>query len=394
MITIALIIPQIGGGGAEKVAADLSLFFTKRGYRVVFFVQSLPTQSSYEFAGEVVTVPIIGESYTGNFLLDLKLLLKQSYILRKKKKEYKVKIAISFMQNSNLINIVSKGKEKVIVTLHNVVSRRNDLQSSIAHNRWTYRFIYQMANKIIFVSKYCRNDWINHYGDMFHKTRVIYNPFGKRRKSETENTLDYGENVVISVGRMEGIKRPWHIIRMFSKVSKAIPDAKLILLGDGVLLLLMKKLAKEMGLEEKAIFLGHVKNVEKYLKIAKVFVMTSSSEAFPCSAVEAISCGVPVVANDCPGGLRECIGIKEKKIDEKLVRGICGVITPCLDGRKYTAFDSLTHEEEMMADEVIYILSDKKIQETYTSNCYKFSKKFDINRIGAMWEKLFKEIVD
>lgn len=385
--TIGLVLPKICDGGAEKVAADLSIYFERKGYKVVFFVKNKPSYKAYKYAGEVVVIPMSQIDNTLTTLEQLKILFQDAKELRRKKKEYKVDVVISFMQHANLLNILSRRNEKVIATLHSVVSN-NELKE-IIYQRWIYKFVYQLADKIILVSKYCKKDWIDNYGDLLHKTSYIYNPIGESRETKDKDLLNMKKsNTVISVARFHSVKQPWHIIRMFSKVVKEIPDAKLLMLGDGELLPLMKKLAKDMGMEENISFLGHVENVDDYLNMSKVFVVASKREAFPCSVIEAMRCGVPVVANNCPGGIKEALGARKEENTKKITLCACGRITPYLDGKKYGAKDKISVEEEHMANEVIKILLNSNLHNRYSNNCKKYAKRYHIDTVGSKWEKI------
>lgn len=288
-----------------------------------------------------------------------------------------------------MMNILSRCHDKVIVTMHNVVSKRKEIPVSICNNKWVYRYLYQLADFIVFVSKYCQRDWNEHYGDALHKTRLIYNPVRKMNGTESKLT-GYGNNLVLFLARFDGIKRPWHVIRMFSRVLERVPDARLLMLGEGMLLDPMKELVNAMGMGENILFAGQVGNVEDYLKIAKVSVLASASEAFPCSVIEAMKCGVPVVANDCPGGIREALGAKRKSGEHGIELAACGLITPCLDGKKYSAADELSAEEKYMADAVVRLLTEQKLYSECSRRCKQRAEKFDLERIGSIWEEIIK----
>lgn len=374
MKRIALIVPSIEGGGAEKVAADLSLYFARKGYEVFFLVRDMPLSGGYMHSGRVIQIPLT-YNREKNIYRSLELLYNEADYLRKMKEAYQIDISISFMQSCNLLNILSRVDDKIIVSLHSVVSERKETFGNIATNKWVFRYVYQMADHIIFVSEYCRKDWIRHYGDMLHKSEVLYNPIGQIRSSNKIDSKKYGMQVIISVARMDRIKRPWHIVRMFSRVLSVYPQAQLLMLGDGELLSVMRKLAKEMGMKNNVHFLGNVENVDDYLDIAKVFVLASASESFGCSVVEAMRSGVPIVANYCPGGIKEIL-------DDK-----CGIITSYLRGNQHDLPGELSKEEDEMADAVIRVLSDNILYDKLSRACKKEARQFDLNKVGLLWEK-------
>ncbi len=387
---IAMILPSIGGGGAERVAADLSLYFSANGYDIFFFVKHRGMGTmAYPHIGHETIIPMTYMDQKKSDIKTLGTLCREAGVLRQMKKEYGIDISISFMPESNMLNLLSRYHDKVIVTIHHVVSKRRELARSVCNNKWIYRYLYQLADYIVLVSKYCQRDWIKHYGDAFHKTRLIYNPVRKMKCTDSKLT-GYGSNVVLFLAKFEGIKRPWHIIRMFSRVLEKIPDAKLLMLGDGILMSSMKELSKTMGMEKNIVFAGRVENVEDYLKIAKVSVLASASEAFPCSVIEAMKCGVPVVANDCPGGIREALRIRKQSDKSEIKRADCGFITPFLDGKKYSASDELSIEEKYMADAVVRLLTGQSLYEECSQACIQRAKKYDLERIGLIWEGLIQ----
>lgn len=128
---IAIMIPALSGGGAEKVAADLSIYFEKKGYEILIFVDRRQKATEYQHGGKIVCV----DRVTGNISEDSKAvlvrnLLKDADIYRNLKKRYRIDITLSFMQVHNLLNILSRCDDKVIVTIHSVMSQRKDLYHS------------------------------------------------------------------------------------------------------------------------------------------------------------------------------------------------------------------------------------------------------------------------
>ena len=105
-----------------------------------------------------------------------------------------------------------------------------------------------------------------------------------------------------------------------------------------------------------------------------------------------MSYGVPVVAADCPGGIREIIvgkGMNLTEIKEAtVVRG--GVLTPKLDGKKYGAEIPLIKAEIEMAKGVIYLLDNEILRSVLVKNCLNICKLFEEKRISKKWIKLIR----
>ena len=149
---IAIMIPTISSGGAEKVAADMSIYFQQRGFEVFIFVEYMQKLKDYAHGGKLICVErklSIKSGYSSRKMLFG--LIQQANIYRGLKRKYKIDITISFLQLSNLLNIISRDRDKVVVTLHSVMSYRTD----------QYRLLgYGKKNIYIFVNYFMKSEKI------------------------------------------------------------------------------------------------------------------------------------------------------------------------------------------------------------------------------------------
>lgn len=132
------------------------------------------------------------------------------------------------------------------------------------------------------------------------KSVIISNPVGiPNAQWKLEGTKD-----IVCVARMEmRQKRHDLLFQAFQKVCNSLPEIKLHLYGDGGDLQKTKDLAQEMGIAERVVFHGNVKNVKEQIGAYRVSVLTSDYEGMPNTLLEAMALGMPVVATDCsPGG--------------------------------------------------------------------------------------------
>lgn len=86
------------------------------------------------------------------------------------------------------------------------------------------------------------------------------------------------------------------LINAISLVKEEIPKAKLLLAGEGTLLRECQKLAKELGVEHMVDFLGFRKDIEALLKMSDIVVASSKREGLPVNIMEAMACGLPIIA--------------------------------------------------------------------------------------------------
>jgi N-acetyl-alpha-D-glucosaminyl L-malate synthase BshA len=139
--------------------------------------------------------------------------------------------------------------------------------------------------------------------------------FAPIAKKAPHRCLGRSGPTAVHVSNFRAVKRvPW-LVRAFAKATKQ-RAANLVLVGDGPEQGACREIARELGIAERVVFLGERDALPELLAPADVFVLTSSSESFGLSALEAMSCGIPVVATDV-GGVSEVV-------DHGLTGLLCG----------------------------------------------------------------------
>ena len=163
-----------------------------------------------------------------------------------------------------------------------------------------YMFAVSRDNANIIKNRYKRDVQILHNGvniELFKRDEDIRKEYRKKYKLDNKKVL-------LSVGRIVG----WKGYQLVIKTIKDL-DVKYVLIGDGEYLNELKKLAKQENVDDKVLFLGSVSNKElyKYLNMGDVFVQPSiGHEAFGITIVEAMACGLPVIAS-YNGGMKDII---------------------------------------------------------------------------------------
>jgi N-acetyl-alpha-D-glucosaminyl L-malate synthase BshA len=143
---------------------------------------------------------------------------------------------------------------------------------------------------------------------------VRFAPDSHRRLAQLRGLLGPGADanaagespaVLIHVSNFRAVKRVDDVIRIFAEVHK-VRHSILVLIGDGPERSRVEALARQLGIHGAVVFVGKMQSFVELLQVSDVFLMPSESESFGLAALEALSCGVPVVASNI-GGLPEVV---------------------------------------------------------------------------------------
>lgn len=204
-----------------------------------------------------------------------------------------------------------------IITRVPFIGTEQSLGWGSGKSKWLRRLIYQRARLCIAASTAVANEFgmigmgntkIIPNGVDLEKFRPPGEIFHKETDRGDEALPIRDEFFILCVGRLEKVKGHQYLIDAFSKIIKEIPRAKLILVGDGSERRNFEKQAEELGVKDSVRFAGEIRHDElpHYYHQADVFVMPSLSEGFGITAIEAMACGVAVIATRV-GGLLDII---------------------------------------------------------------------------------------
>lgn len=292
---IALIGDCLAGGGAEKVHATLSNFFSQNKIEVhnIIFIDWV----TYDFSGKLVN---LGKMKSVKILDKLKRL----YFLKNYLLQNKFDFIIDFRYRVNAINEILISylvyKTPTIYTVHSGITENYIPKSSFLAN-----LIYG-KHTIVVVSKAIEKKLNRSLNSVL---TTIYNPFDINKIQILANKfIPQEKNYILAVGRMnEKVKQFDKLIEAYSISRLPNKEIKLLIIGEGKYLDELKELVFQKNLQDKVVFKNYQSNPHPYQKKALFTVVSSKNEGFPSVIIESLINETPVVSFDCFCGPSEII---------------------------------------------------------------------------------------
>lgn len=381
MSNLFLLITSLAGGGAEKVASELSLNLSPNIERQIV---TLTDEVSYPSNKPPLS---LGIKFQKPVVLSILYSFPLSIIKYKKLLiTHKPDVSLSFLTLDNFINIISTyGNRdiKTIISIHIALSMKfkNSLQDRIA--KLLIKNLYNQADLIVAVSEGVKNELVSDFNIESDKIKVLYNSvdISKIQKLSKECIDDeswFNEDIplIINIGRLTIQKGQWHLIRAFSEVRQ-YKKCKLVIRGNGELQAYLESLVKELNLSNDVKFLGWKENPYKYIAKSSFCVSSSLWEALPYALTESMACGCPIISTDCKYGPREILGENE-----------FGILVPPMDGKFRNALEPLSKNEKDLSRAMINFLDNAELRNFYAQKSKERVKHFAVDKCIKEYEKI------
>ena len=303
--------PTYGGSGA--VATELGLALAARGHEIHFITYELPFRLP-------VFVPHVTfhEVSMGQYPLfqfppyDLALAVKMHEVaLQHSLDLLHVHYAIPHATSAWLAKQMLAEAGRVmpfVTTLHGT-------DITIVGQDHSYhaitKFSIEKSDRVTAVSDFLKDETVRAFGCSNDRVAVIPNfvdpaVYTRDRHDPALKKQLAGERpVMIHISNFRPVKRVRDVVATFARVHETIPSV-LVMVGDGPDRAAAEDEARKLGVVENVRFLGRIDTVAPLLAIADVYLLTTDRESFGLSALEAMACGVPVVAAGV-GGIREVV---------------------------------------------------------------------------------------
>ncbi len=297
-------------GGSGVVASELAIGMSERGHEVhiVSYATPFRLQSFYQnlYMHEVgfATYPLLKYPPYALALATKIVELVETYQIELVHAHYAMPHATSAYLAKQILN--SNGI-KTVTTLHGTDIT---LVGADASFKKVIKFTIEQSDGVTAVSQYLKKRTIEEFG-IEREIRVIHNfidpgrPALSRNRCSREAYASDGEKILMHASNFRPVKRTEDVVRTFARVQELIP-AKLVLIGDGPEHPKVQQLVRDLDLTNSVHFLGEQDQLEPLFSCADLFLLPSEQESFGLTALEAMNCGVPVIATDI-GGLPELV---------------------------------------------------------------------------------------
>jgi N-acetyl-alpha-D-glucosaminyl L-malate synthase BshA len=297
-------------GGSGIVATELGLSLARRGWEVHFITYALPVRlKGFEenvFFHEVQTAnyPVLHHPpYTLSLAVKITE-VAETHGLDLVHVHYAIPHAVcAYLARRMML----PGALPVITTLHGTDITLVGVQPSF--HKIT-RFSIEQSDRVTAVSEFLRRKTVELFAvevpirvipnfvdpELFHPEKGGHPAFP---------FLDPGEKTVMHASNFRPVKRVDIVVRTFARLAAEVPS-RLVLVGDGPERWQAQELARSLGVEDRVFFLGIQERMETLLPLADLFLLPSEHESFGLVALEAMACGVPVIATS-RGGTNELV---------------------------------------------------------------------------------------
>jgi GalNAc-alpha-(1->4)-GalNAc-alpha-(1->3)-diNAcBac-PP-undecaprenol alpha-1,4-N-acetyl-D-galactosaminyltransferase len=360
---LVLVISQLGGGGAERVAATMANHWAAMGRAVTILSMDDGTVAPfYVLDARVVHVPLSIAGTSRGLLDAFSKNLHRIRVLRRAIRDREPDTVISFMDTTNVLTVFA--------------TRGLNVRTLVAEHQHPYRYrigalwtklrlvAYRLADRVVVLNEVTRAYFP---ASIQARTTVIPNPVVMDGWRPVTPGKPLTRPCAIAVGRLTEQKGHDILLEAFAKVKDQCPEWALVILGEGPLRTQLERLRDTLGLSERVSFPGTVSDPQTVLRQADLFVLASRWEAFPMALCEAMASGLPVLVTAYHAGVRD------------IVRdGIDGVIVP--------------HEDVgALAAAMGRLMADPAERQRLGARGAEITERYGKRQVMAMWEDLLRK---
>lgn len=299
MVKLAIFIPDMRGGGAERVALELIKGFVGRGHEVDLVVMRAEGELMALVPGQANIIDLNVERIRAS-------VRPLARYLKQRRPDALLALMWPLTAVAVVAKLIARSATRIAVSDHGLLSEQYAGRlGSLAALRVTIRLLYPRADVRIAPSRGIAADIGNLGGLKRESFKVIRNPVSVPPwpfEADEDADPSWGDATirVLTVGALKPEKDHGLLLNAFAEFSRG-REAQLTILGEGSLRPQLAALAGRLGIAERVHMPGFRTNPWPFYATAHLFVLSSQSEGFGNVLVEAMAAGIPIVSTDCAG---------------------------------------------------------------------------------------------
>ncbi len=297
---LAFVISDLGPGGTQRVLTTVTETLAARGVRICVITLAAPEGDFFALHAAITRLTIGGDRASSSLAGALAGNLRRLLALRRALKQAGATTVMSLIGVTNILTVLAGFG----LGLRIVISERNDPARQSLGRTWDRlrRLLYRRADLVTANSQAA----IAALAAYVPREKLAYLP-NPLPPQTAGSELAEAARVILNVGRLTAQKAQDVLIDAFASLAADHPEWRLELLGEGEAEAALRGRAEAFGLTPRVHFRGLSKDPWRHYHEAGIFVLASRFEGTPNALLEAMSCGLPVIVSDAPGGMRDLI---------------------------------------------------------------------------------------
>jgi glycosyltransferase involved in cell wall biosynthesis len=341
MLNILLCVPNLSGGGAERMVLTLAAALDRKGLGTRLFI--------HERWGQHMASLAPGQKVHFQH--------ERPY----RRKDMVMNMVGNFRQAGGCDVVIGaiEGRATITALFAGLLRRRPvilwvhcDWSQFSTHVSWRQRLalqFYRFADRVVCCSLGAQEAFATLVPAATPKLTTIYNGVGidevqrlSQEAIEAEHEVIFEKPVTVAVGRLD-VQKGFDILIRAHAQARASVDCNLVIIGEGPLHDDLLKCARDNGVADSVFLIGFQKNPFRYMRRAHAFAMSSRFEGFALVLVEAMACGTAVISTSCPSGPAEVLDhgrfglLVEPENPAALATSLVGVLIDPAERRRLSA---------------------------------------------------------
>jgi glycosyltransferase involved in cell wall biosynthesis len=301
---LAFLLPNMSGGGAERVALRLMEDFVGAGHEVDLLLMAAQGELLQALPPSIRVIDLKAPR--------IRNVVRPLYDYLRRERPDAIQILMWPLTVAGVIaHRLARSDARLVVADHTILSRHYGYFGALRRRLMaaSIRLFYPLADARVAVSSGAADDLVRLASLDRAAIEVVYNPVAHRPEGAAGGTSAiWGESEtrILTVGNLKPEKNHALLIRAFARAFRG-KSACLAILGEGAMRSELEAVAAAEGVSDRLLAPGFVGDPWPYYATASLFALSSDYEGFGNVIVEAMRCGLPIVSTDCESGPREIL---------------------------------------------------------------------------------------